>query len=180
MHHKRIIGLLEKELAGLDAEREAFLAQIDVRRNKLETLIEGHREMIDLFSGAGSFLVKKPEKEPEVINVLVNEPPLGKHEFKGLTIIDATVKYLRMARKGKTPREIGEALIQGGRKANQTKYYFDSIRTALNRRGDKNGIVKIGEEWWLKEHRTPAPRKVSMEELTGLFDEATSQDKPAT
>jgi hypothetical protein len=172
--HQAFIASLEEEKAGLDAEIKAFLAKVEVRRTALERLIREHKKFVDLLSGAGDVLIDKSQKEPEVIEVVVDSPPIPKNAFKGLSIIEAARKYLGMVKEGKTTRELGEAFIEGGRKAKPDKFYFDSIRTALNRRGKKNGIVKIGDQWWLDEFAPDKPRRVLMSNLFSDSNKDTS------
>lgn len=180
LDHKAIVDSLKEELEGLDAEREAFLARIDARRISLQRMIKEHTVYIDLWSGSGSFIVNKPQEEKEQPKVelnVVSPPYIPADAFKGLSFIDATLKYLRMVQTGKTTRELGEAFIRGGRKPNKDyKLYLDGIRTALRRRGMKNGIIRIDEKWWLTEFVPSAPRKVSISDLFSSVEEVPEED----
>ena len=86
--------------------------------------------------------------------------------FYGLTVIQATVKYLEMQKKKQVGRTIATALERGGVKY-VSKNFYNTVNTVLAREAAKdNGrIVKVGRseyslpEWnleikWQKSKRT--------------------------
>jgi hypothetical protein len=147
--HLTAITFLEKELSLLEARRAALVAEIDVEIDKRRKLIEGHRELARESDSANtSAATAEPSghlaEQPQ-------EPTIPRNAFKNISIIAGIKKYLKMAQTGKSTRQIADAFIKGGMKKSTDKYLLDTIRTALRRRGEKNGIVKIEDLWWLAE-----------------------------
>jgi hypothetical protein len=156
--HLTAITVLEKEVSELEAKRAQLVAEIDVDIEKLRELIAGHRERVQAGKVAGTALaLAQPSEEPTRESL---EPEIPKNAFKSLTIIAGVKKYLKMAQVGKSTREIAEALVKGGKRKTADKYLLDTIRTALRRRAEKNGIVRIDSLWWLAEWpHTPQPHE---------------------
>jgi len=169
--HLTAIAFLEKELSELEAKRATLVSEIDIEIGKRQKLLEGHREII-----RGSKNVSTSPELPKPSDELVvqaHEPVIPKNAFKNITIIEGIKKYLRMAQTGRSTREIADAFAKGGMKKANDKYLLDTIRTALRRRGERNGIVKVEDRWWLAEWpHTPKAQD------TGA-DDSSSHHEPA-
>jgi hypothetical protein len=73
--------------------------------------------------------------------------------FLGLSVLDASKKYLRMVKEPKAPSEIAEALHLGGVHSRSSDFN-GIVRTTLFKRGHEVGIEKFGKgKWGLDEWR---------------------------
>lgn len=115
----------------------AVLADLEAKKAAIETAING----IKLILGN---TVSVPQGQNAIIKI---EPDA----FFGMSIGDASKKYLAMMRRPQNTREIMEALTQGNL-PHTAKDFLGTIRTTLNRQTKVEGdIVKIGENWALAE-----------------------------
>lgn len=133
INHRAYLASLEEKLANIESERLA----IEATESVLKRSIASTRELIALESGEVVF--SKPD---DVI--------IPKRVFKGMLVMDAIGKYLRMAKTGRTAKEIGDALKQGGFDT-KSQFFNANVRTALKRQGESRGIVKRGSTYWLAE-----------------------------
>lgn len=68
--------------------------------------------------------------------------------FFGASILDATKKYLGMARSPRTTQQITEALLSGGMRSDSDNF-ANSVGSVLNRVDRLGGsIVKVGRGMW--------------------------------
>lgn len=131
--HRPYLASLEEKLANIESERLALEAKESVLRKSIASI----RELIALESGEAVFF--KPD---DVI--------IPKRAFKGMLVLDAVGKYLRMGKTGRTAKELGDALKQGGFDT-KSRFFNANVRTALKRQGEAHGIVKRGNRYWLAE-----------------------------
>jgi hypothetical protein len=110
---------LERELASVSVEREA----LERRHSALEKAVAGVRELISLNGGA-------------VPALATERPAITRNQFADMGNLDASIKYLEMAGKPQTNREVLNALIAGG-KTSKSKSFSDTLRVTLLREAEK-------------------------------------------
>lgn len=128
-HYALVAADIRHELSALDNELE----RIKDKREKLHTalgFIEERMETMD--SGEKS----------------VDEKPAG--PYAGLSLVDATVKYLETVKRPSPTRAIADALAKGGYQT-KSKNLYNNVYGILNREGDKPSprVVKKGAQWEL-------------------------------
>ncbi len=153
--HGPYLASLEEKLANVEADRLA----LEAREAALRRSIASIRELVALESGAVTFA-----PSDDVI--------IPKRHFKGLPLIDAIEKYIRMNKTGRTARQVADALRQGGVDS-KSKFFVANVRTALKRQGSSHGIVRRGNTYWLAEWpNTPKEQEADKHEEGGAEDEA--------
>lgn len=131
--HSPYLASLEEKLANIEAEKLA----IEAKEAALRRSIASIRELIALESGE---LV--PSRSDGII--------IPKRAFKGLPMIDALEKCLKMVKTGRTVRQLADYLKEGGF-SSVSKFFVSNVRSALKRQGPVRGIVRRGNEYWLAE-----------------------------
>ena len=131
--HQPYLASLEEKLANIESER----LTLEAKESALKKSIASIRELIQLESG-------------EVFSFKPDDVVIPKRAFKGMLVLDAVGKYLRMGKIGRTAKELGDALKQGGFET-KSKFFNANVRTALKRQGEAYGIVKRGNQYWLAE-----------------------------
>lgn len=132
---------------GIDYQE--VLADLIAKRDKLDGAIAGIQAMLGLQGGSGM---------PEEPGALKQSPQaqlearVESDSFFGMTVIDATVKYLRMVKKKQSIVEIARALEAGGL-THAASDFTATVRSMVHRESTKGDvIVKVGRgEWGLKE-----------------------------
>jgi hypothetical protein len=140
------IVLLEKELEVLKKKRAALVGQLDTDISELEQSIGQIRRVLSRQGGisanvhATAPIAPAPEDGPYLA--------FERNVFKKQSVIQATLLYLEIVGEFSTVRDMAEAFVVGGMKSKMTRGFPDMIRTALRRRGAKNGIVKRSDGKW--------------------------------
>jgi hypothetical protein len=115
----------------------AVLADLEARRNALDAAIAAVR----LIAGQAPLpTVVAPSDQPKLD---VHEIPTD--AFHGMSIADATRKYLAAVRRKQSTRQIAEALETGGLHST-AKNFTTTVYTVLERQSD---IVRVGKDWGL-------------------------------
>ncbi len=139
----------------------AVLADLEERKAKLDAAIEGIRAILGESSGIP---IKKASKEIE------------SDSFFGISIVDATKKYLRMVKSKKSTTDIVTALEQGGI-THTSKNFTTTVYSVLFREMNKTGeIVRVGQDWGLAEWY-PGMRK-ARKVKNGDIEEESKEEKP--
>jgi len=82
-----------------------------------------------------------------------DEPRGQGKPYLGMSVLDASKKYLRLVKEPKAPSEIAEALHLGGVHSRSSDFN-GIVRTTLFKRGHEIGIEKFGKgKWGLDEWR---------------------------
>lgn len=83
-----------------------------------------------------------------------HDEPRGQGKpYLGMSVLDASKKYLRLVKEPKAPSEIAEALHLGGVHSRSSDFN-GIVRTTLFKRGHEIGIEKFGKgKWGLDEWR---------------------------
>jgi|ERR1022692_710897 hypothetical protein len=102
---------------------------------------------------------------------------LSDDAFFGMSIPDAIRKFLKIAKKKKTAKEISDGLEAGGLE-HTSKSFYNTVYTILNREWSKSDpeIVKLGDLWALAEWYPGRKFRKKAEAETETQDE--SEDLP--
>lgn len=161
--HQPYLASLEEKLANIESERLTLEAKEAVLRKSIASI----RELIQLESG-------------EVFSFKPDDVIIPKRAFKGMLVLDAVGKYLRMGKTGRTAKELGDALKQGGFET-KSKFFNANVRTALKRQGKEHGIVKRGNQYWLAEWpHTPKETEADRHDLPEVDDIEEEIDATST
>lgn len=122
-HWARVIAELRLELSRLDQERR-----------RIDGMIEFAQER-----STGRATAESPGRATEFDGPYV-----------GLSLVQATVKYLKTIGSSATTREICDALPRGGYETKARKF-FNNVYGTLNRESERTSprIVKAGSKWQL-------------------------------
>jgi len=140
---------------------EAILAEIDARIAKLQATREG---IVDLMALTGTVPTGGPSGK------------IAHDAFLGMSIPDATKKYLSITRQKKDTQAIIDALEQGG----LTRSVYATVYAVLRRREKQVGdIINIKGDWALAEWH-PNLRKGKSTDDAEVNEETTKEaDKTA-
>jgi hypothetical protein len=83
--------------------------------------------------------------------------PIRSDTFFRLSIPEAVQKYLRMAKRPQSPKDIAAALKRGG-VLSQATHFYANVTTALKRLQDAEKVVNTKEGWGLAEWYPNKPR----------------------
>lgn len=115
---------------------EQVLADLKARRAQLDSAIAAIEQMIGGITSAVPGV-----KTAESIDI-------AEDAFHGMSIADATKKYLSMVKRKRSTKEIMEALEDGGLPSSA----YNTVYAVLRRREEQVGdIVKVGNDWGLAE-----------------------------
>jgi hypothetical protein len=139
---------------------EAALAEVEAQILILQAMAEGARVMIALKGGAPS---------PS------GGGGLGPSAYLGMSIPEATKKYLMNVRQKKSTQEVAEALEAGG----LPKSKYNTVYSILRRRESQVGdVINMQGDWALAEWYPGYKRKKSSgEELDELEKNAQEMDE---
>lgn len=134
-------------------------------RSDLELLAELEKEVADLQTTIA--VIKRrlgtsaPTNGGEPLTVQMPDQGTSGKPYLGMSILDASRKFLQRVRDPKTPSEIADALKQGG--VHTRSHDFNGIvRTTLFKRGHEAKIEKFGNgRWGLQEWRPGRTRAVA-------------------
>jgi hypothetical protein len=127
---------------------DALLADLRTRRARLDAAISVIEDLVasgDL-AGVATTSIGSPSYGAN------SDQEIPSDAFFGMTITDATKKYLGMVKKKQSTKQIMDALERGGMPHKAKKFYL-TVYTTL-RRADKakrHEIVKVGNDWGLPE-----------------------------
>ena len=133
LDYTALLADLEEKLANIEAERLA----IEAKENALKESISSFKRLIAVESG-------------EAVLVRRDDVVVPKRAFKGMVMIEAIEKYIRMAKTGRTAKQIVEGLRQGNLDT-KSQHLSANVRTALKRQGPSRGIVRRSGMYWLAE-----------------------------
>ena len=128
---------------------EAVLADLESERDELDMFIAylkrkklGQVEVAPI-SGQGRPTIMPPAPAPS--NLLTSDA------FFGLSLVDATKKYLAITKSPKTSRQICDALLAGGFKTT-SKDFNNTVFSVLSREDKQEGVIaKVNNTWGLAE-----------------------------
>ncbi|MGD0468048.1 MAG: hypothetical protein ABSA54_06730 [Terriglobales bacterium] len=122
---------------------KSVLADLIARRAKLDAAIAA----IEEFAGHdGNDVGSATQSKPTIL-------PLTR-EYRGMTIADATIKFLKTMGKPQATGDIARALKLGGI-GSASKNMYRTVYNTLNSRLDKHqDITKEGAKWGLAEWKT--------------------------
>ena len=147
-------------MADENAHYDRVIADLESKRDQLNALIESLKAMkavgLPLTGGASMSL---PSTHPHGTQM----PIIAPDAFFGMTIPEATRKYLTIVKQAKPHPELCDALVKGGFKTNATNFR-ESVRATLAR---DPGFVKVNGQWGLSEwygNRGKRKRRVKMGE----------------
>lgn len=117
---------------------QAVLADLEERKANIEAAIDGVKAILGEVGGIphakGDFPVS-----------------VSSDTFFGMSIVDATVKYLRMNKSKKSTREIVDALESGGM-TTTSKNFTNTVYALLFRSQKLDGeVIRVGNGWGLAE-----------------------------
>ncbi len=148
---------------------EAVLADLRAKREKLDAAITGIETMLGI-RGLGA-------NEAQNGNKPATEQ-LGPGAFLGMTIVDATMKYLRITRQNQKTEDILRALRDGG-VALQSSNPINTVGSVLARNAETKGdIVRVERglwglgEWHKHLRKKAGGRLASASNLNELVDAA--------
>lgn len=119
----------------MSVDYAAVLADLRARREKLDIAIRAIEEIATL--GGADLSATSGTIRPD--------------SFFGMQVLDAAIKYLKMAKAPKPASDIANALEMGGL-THQSKNFASTVYTTLSRDEDRGGeMVKVGQNWGLAE-----------------------------
>jgi len=123
---------------------KSVLADLIARRAKLDTAIAAIEEIV----GSDGNDTAMPSQSK------LGWTPATTREYRGMTIADATIKFLKLAGKPQLTADIAGALKAGGI-GSASKNMYRTVYNTLNSRLDKQqDITKEGAKWGLSEWKT--------------------------
>lgn len=115
---------------------EQVLTDLKARRAQLDSAISAIEQIMGSITAAVPSL-----KAPELSDI-------AEDAFHGMSIADATKKYLGLVRRKQSTKEIMAALERGG----LPRSAYNTVYAILRRREEQAGdIVKVGSDWGLAE-----------------------------
>lgn len=124
--------------------RDLYLAELRAKREKIDQIIAFIEESGDPTGGGNGGGAPKGGS--------TDTPQIGRHEFVGLAVPEATKRYLRkIGQRLASPREIAGGLIQGGQSTADVESVYVNVYSALKRLRANDEVVKQGQEWGLAE-----------------------------
>lgn len=105
------------------ADYSSVLADLIARRDKLNAAIQAIQDI----SG--------------------DKPKPASGEYRGMTIAEATLKFLQKSGEPQLTRDIAEALKAGGLGSNAKSLYRTIYNSLQTRKDKQKDIVKVGSKW---------------------------------
>lgn len=117
---------------------EAVLADLKARRASLDQAIAAIEPLVGISPQSGGGVSTSQDEQATI----------RQDSFFGMSIPDATKKYLLMSKKPKSTQEIADALLSGGM-TSMSDNFSNSVGSVLNRQ-DKSGgeIVRVSRGMW--------------------------------
>ncbi len=123
---------------------KAVLADLVARRAKLDTAILAIEEIAGS-DGNDTAVPSHPK---------LGSMPTTTREYRGMTIADAAIKFLKTAGSPQLTGTIAEALRLGGINSNSKSMYRTLYNTLNTRRDKHQDVTKEGAKWGLAEWKT--------------------------
>lgn len=162
-----------KVMGATPTEYDVVIADLEDQILELQTAIEVLKRQRDKgpspqgmapAPSVEGVVVKMPVVRTPVPRTPALEPSIPSDAFFGMSLVDATKKYLGILKKPQGTKAIVDAL-ERGRLQHSSKSLYSTLFTVLTRRASKDGdIVKIGLEWGLTEWYPGLRRKVARRE----------------
>ncbi|SRR6266851_7380638 len=131
------------------ADYQAVLADLRAKRAEIDIAIAALERFLGVMGGPAMPLPVQPVKfygGGVVLGHAPARPQANPKPYKGLTIKAAAAKHLESVRLKQTPRQIADALIQGGF-GHKSKNFPNTVRTTMAREPE---FIKVGSEWALR------------------------------
>lgn len=142
---------------------QQLLAELEQERDNIERMIiwvKDRMEQADSAEAIGSSAKPTPSMATRFPRSLAPDT------FFRMTVPDAIKKYLNIAKRPRTAKDITAALDSGGL-THQAKNLYATVYPTLLRMESANEVVRVGKgEWGLSEWY-PSGRKANQEEKTG-------------
>lgn len=124
------------------ANYEAVLNDMIARRDKLNAAIEAIRGMLGISAESAAADGSMPKGVPAPVSISTDS-------FFKMSIPDATIKFLKMARKPQSTREIADALERGGM-THTSQDFTQTVGSVINRRSQAidSEIVNVKRGVW--------------------------------
>jgi hypothetical protein len=119
---------------------EDVLADLEAKRDHLESVIAGIKALLAQGVVLSAVSTSRAEAPAEIES----------HAFFSMSIPDAAKKFLEGARKPQATPAIADALRRGGM-TTTSKDFTNTVGAALRRQADDGDIVKVGNDWGLRE-----------------------------
>jgi hypothetical protein len=118
---------------------EAVIADLEAKKAMIDSTIAGLRQLMNPVSGGLG-----------TCTVTESDGSVPDDFFFGMSVADATKKYLAAVKKPKSTREITDALEKGGL-THASKDFIKTVSTILNQknREENDEIVKVKDKWGL-------------------------------
>jgi hypothetical protein len=150
---------------------EAVLADLREKRSRIDAAIQGIETIMGLSSVSSEGNGNGPGRSSD-------ESVLGPGAFLGMTIVDATVKYLKFKRQSQRTEEILKALTDGGIVLTGESP-LNVVGSVLNRNFNSGGdVVKISRGVWALADWHPRLRKSRSEAKVVGTDDALATNEP--
>jgi hypothetical protein len=145
-NEEEVLAYLIPQLAELDAQREALESKRRIVADHIARVKEStayYRAALAARNGNGA---AAPIRVPH-------------DAFKGLNLLEAIKKYLRIAGTFQTTREIAKAVKEGGYEST-SKNFTNTVRTSLDRAREKGEIISEDKKWgllgWIQQDLMPS------------------------
>jgi hypothetical protein len=118
------------------------LADLEARRAALDAAIAGVRALLGQpADAAGAVSV------PGTPGQALEWSEIGPGTFHGMSVSEASRKFLEMTKKKQKTRVIAEALVNGGIES-ESKSFYSTVYTTMQRNKD---FLRLGKYWALRE-----------------------------
>ena len=156
------------------------LADLRLKQTALEQAITGITTLMKLgtVSGGGPAPISSSADPSSPVEI-------PSDAFFGVSIVEATKKYLGMMKRPKTTQEIAAALVEGGYN-HTSKNFYSTIFSVLARESGKptGEIVKVNDRWglaeWYPNRRPTRSSRRNDVEISAQADSVQQDDSQAT
>ena len=132
-----------------------WLEELEKEHAARAVVIASVRQRLGLDAAAPSATVAMPGAPRPNTDV---SGPLRSDTFFRLSIPEAIKKFLNMAKRPQSPKDIAAALKQGG-VLSQSSHFYANVTTALKRLRDAGDVVNTKEGWGLSEWYPNKPKQ---------------------
>src|SRR5688572_13128617 len=133
------------------SELSAWLAELEKEQAERAVVIASIRQRLGLANDAASPTTVTSVSTAAVPHHAAHEPSLASlrgDTFFGMSVPEAIKKYLAMAKRPQTPKQIGLALEKGGVHS-LAQDFSANVSTSLKRLRDSGIVVNTGDGWGL-------------------------------
>lgn len=141
-----------------DGTLAAWLAELEKEHEARALVIASIRQRLGL-DPSGPIVTSLPAAGGGTLRTGsdVQGGPLRSDTFFRLSIPEAIKKFLNIAKRPQTPKDIAAALKQGG-VLTQSSHFYANVTTALKRLRDAGDVVNTKEGWGLSEWYPNKPK----------------------